>query len=406
MPSIRAIHPGRHPFPFLLYGEWALVAIALLSEISPSILPRGEVSIVAIASILSFGAIGLWLPTRPLALKLVHVGLQFGLFVLAARTSAIELRLFPLLQIVLVLRSCLLFELWGRLAVTGVTFALFLGMTQTRLYELGRAFPVRRSGRIAAQIIGIRLNLALMFLLVVVFLLLLMNALLSERKRREELRQANRKLRKSAAKIEQLAMNQERTRIARELHDSLGHSLTGLNIQLEGALKLWDANPEQARAFVSQAKVMGSTALQETRQAVATLRQPSQAQQGLADAIAPLLEQLQQTTGVTPDVLVDCPPLPESLKLTTYRIVQEALTNVCKYAQASSVSIAIQSAADALHITVRDDGIGFRPEDNATGFGLRGIQERAAAEGGRVQLATAPGEGCTLRVYLPLPLDT
>jgi len=405
MLSIRAIRPGNHPFPFLLYGEWVLVTIALLSEISPSIWPRGEASIFAIASVLSFGAMGLWLPTRPLVLKLVHVALQFGLFVLAARSSAIELRLFPLLQIVLVLRSCLLFELWGRLVVTGVTFALFLSMTQARLYELGRAFPLRRGGRIATQIVGIRLNLALMFLLVVVFVLLLMNALLSERKRREELRQANRKLRRSAAKIEQLAMNQERARIARELHDSLGHALTGLNIQLEGALKLWDADPNQAKTFVSQAKEMGSMALQETRQAVATLRQTPVAERDLASEIAPLVDRFQQTTGITPDLVVDCPPLPDSLKLTVYRIVQESLNNACKYARASQVDIAIQALPGTLHITIRDDGVGFRREDNTTGFGLRGIRERAQAEGGEVQLVTAPGEGCTLRVRLPLPVE-
>jgi signal transduction histidine kinase len=149
-----------------------------------------------------------------------------------------------------------------------------------------------------------------MFLVLLVFLLLFMNALLSERQRREELRQANQKLRESAAQIEKLAMNQERTRIAREIHDSLGHALTGLNIQLEGALKLWDANPDQARTFVAQAKEMGSTALYETRQAVATLRQMPLSQQDLAGAIAPLTQRLQQVTGVVPDVVVDCPPCP------------------------------------------------------------------------------------------------
>ncbi|MEM1281467.1 MAG: histidine kinase, partial [Cyanobacteria bacterium P01_H01_bin.152] len=113
-----------------------------------------------------------------------------------------------------------------------------------------------------------------------------MNALLSERERREELRQANQKLRASAAQIEKLAMNQERSRIAREIHDSLGHALTGLNIQLEGTLKLWDAHPTKARAFVTQAKEMGSTALNETRQAVTTLRQTPRVQQDLAIAIA------------------------------------------------------------------------------------------------------------------------
>ena len=408
MPSIRAIRLDNHPFPFLLYGEWVLVAITFISEFSPSVLP----ALVGYPSypcwlILGFGALGLWLPTKPLGLQIGHVVLQFGLLVMAARLSTVGLRLFLLLQIVLVMRSCLMLGLRGRLLVTSATFIFFSSVVQRQLTALNRALPLRSSGRLITQLIGVRLSLMVLFLVLLIFLVLFMNALLSERQRREELRLANQRLRESAAQIEKLAMNQERTRIAREIHDSLGHALTGLNIQLEGALKLWDANPEQARTFVAQAKEMGSTALKEARQAVATLRQAPLAQQDLAEAIAPLTQRLQQVTGVTPKVSVNCPPLPESLKLTVYRIVQEALTNICKYAQASQVNIDIHALPDVsrLHITVRDNGVGFDPQDNTTGFGLRGIQERAQAEGGQMQLNTAPGQGCTVQVWLPIPSE-
>ncbi|MEO0759888.1 MAG: sensor histidine kinase [Cyanobacteria bacterium J06648_16] len=408
MPSIRAIRLDNHPFPFLLYGEWMLMAIALISEFSPSVLPCSSgFPVLALLAILGFGTLGLWLPTKPVGLKIGHVALQFGLLVMAARLSAVGLRLFPLLQIVLVMRSCLMFGQWGRLLVTSATFIFFFSVLRRRLAVLEQAFPLRSNGRLVTQLIGVRLSLMVMFLLLLMFLLLFMNALLSERQRREELRLANQRLRESAAQIEKLAMNQERTRIAREIHDSLGHALTGLNIQLEGALKLWDAHPEQARTFVAQAKEMDSTALNEARQAVATLRQTLSAQQDLAAAIAPLTQRLQQVTRVNPKVSVNCPPLPESLKLTVYRIVQEALTNICKYAQATQVSIAIQPLPDGarLYITIQDDGVGFNPQDNTTGFGLRGIQERAQVEGGQMQLTTAPGQGCRVQVWLPLPTE-
>ncbi len=408
MTSIQAIRPDHHPFPFLLYGEWVLVGMALASEFSPTVWPRSVgFPAVALLAITGFGALGLWLPTRPLGVKVFHVLLQFGLLVLAARWSTVGLRLFPLLHIVLVMRSCLMFKLPGRLLVTSATFIFFLGVVQRQLESLDRAFPPRGGGRLVSQLIGIRLNAVVMFLVLLVFLLLFMNALLSERQRRVELRRANQKLRKSAAQIEKLAMNQERTRIAREIHDSLGHALTGLNIQLEGALKLWEVNPEQAKTFVSQAKEMGSTALNETRQAVATLRQTPLSQQDLASAIAPLTQRLQQVTGVTPNVTVNGPPLPESLKLTVYRMVQEALTNIAKYAQASQVSIIIRPSSDAsrLHITIQDNGVGFNAQDNTSGFGLRGIRERAVAEGGEAQWITAPGQGCTMQVWLPLPAE-
>ena len=404
---MRAIRPHHHPFPFLLYGEWVLVGIALASEFLPSALPRvGGFPVAARVVILAFGGLGLGLPTHPLGLKAAHVILQFGLLVLAARLSTVGIRLFPLLQIVLVLRSCLMFGLGGRLLVTSVTFVFFLGTVRDQLRFLDGGFPTRLGERLASQMTIMRLNLVTLFLLLLVFLLLLMNALLSERKRREELRQVNAKLRESTAQIEKLAMNQERTRIAREIHDSLGHALTGLNIQLEGALKLWDAEPQQAKTFVTQAKEMGSQALRETRQAVATLRHMPLSQQDIARAIVPLTQRLQQVTRVMPEVAVDCPPLPESSKLTVYRIVQEALTNICKYAQANQVSITIERSPDSsqLCITIQDDGVGFNPQDNTTGFGLRGIQERAEAEGGQVQLITAPGQGCTLNVWLPLPV--
>ena len=408
MPSICAIRLGQHPFPFLLYGEWVLVGIALISEFSPTVLPRsGGFPGLALLLILGFGALGLWLPMQPLGLQIGHVVLQFSLLVMAARLSTVGLRLFPLLQIVLVMRSCLMFDGPGRLLVTGATFIFFVSVVQRQLTALNRALSLRFSGRLMGQLVGVRLSLMVMFLVLLVFLLLFMNALLSERKRREELRLANQRLRESAVQIEKLVMNQERTRIAREIHDSLGHALTGLNIQLEGALKLWEVNPEQARTFVAQAKEMGSTALQETRQAVATLRQTPLGQQDLVSAIAPLIQRLQQVMTIVPTVRVDCPALPESVQLTAYRIVQEALTNICKYSQASEVSIAIRALPEVsrLHITVQDNGVGFNPQENTTGFGLRGIQERAEAEGGQMQLTTAPDQGCTVQVWLPLPSE-
>ncbi len=87
-----------------------------------------------------------------------------------------------------------------------------------------------------------------------------------------------------------------------------------------------------------------------------------------------------------------------------YRIVQEGLTNICKYARADRVRISIQPSSDPsrLVITIQDNGVGFHPYHNITGFGLRGIRERAEAEGGQMRLITAPGEGCTLSVWFPL----
>jgi signal transduction histidine kinase len=407
MSSPHAIRPTHHPFPFLLYMEWALLGMAIVSELSPTLLPRyDDFAGGAVVCIFVFGGLGLWLPKRPTALAIAHVAAQLGLIFLAAWMGGGGLRLFPLLYLVLVIRSCLLFGLRGRLLVAAIVFLGFIGMVQARLRSLDDELNFRLGQRLLPQLVSVRLNLVVLFAILLVCLLLLMNALLSERERREELRQANEKLRASAAQIEKLAMAQERSRIAREIHDSLGHALTGLNIQLEGALKLWEGNPQQAKQFVAQAKEMGSLALRETRQAVATLRGAPLQRQDLATAIAPLLQQFEQTTGILPQVSLHCPPLPQSLQITVYRILQEALNNVCKYAQATDVALGVQrSPTDPtqLLIWVQDNGVGFHPQENTTGFGLQGMQERAVAEGGRLQLTSAPGAGCRIEVWLPIP---
>lgn len=405
MVPIRAIRLGSHPFPFLLVSEWALLAIALWSELSPTLLRRSAgFSAAAQAIVLLFGVMGIWLPLRPQGVKMTHFVLQVVLILLAARWSTVGLRLFPLLLIVLVLRSSLMFNMLGRLLVTSGTFAVFLIMVLSQLHSPDKSLPPRVHEIMLPYLSSIRLNLVVMFSLVLVFLLMLMNALIAERRRGEELKEANQKLKESAAQIEILAMSRERSRIARDIHDSLGHALSGLNIQLEGALKLWDADPEQARNFVTQAKTMGSTALGEARQAVATLRETDELRKDLSSEVDLLIRRFVETTGVIPKVAVDCPPLPESVNLTVYRIVQEGLTNICKYARADHVRITIQASSEPsrLAITIQDNGVGFHPHHNSTGFGLRGIRERAEAEGGQLRLITAPGEGCTLSVWFPL----
>lgn len=410
MPTDSAIRPRNHPFPFLLSVEWTLLGIAIFSEFVPKLLVQVESRPAAtVLSIVAFGALGLWLPRPSLGLSVGHVFLQFMLIYFAGRFGSVGLRLFPLLYVVLVLRTCLLFQLQGRLIVTALSLISFLGITQAWLRSLNGELPRRLLRRLFPLLLGIRLNLIILFVMLLVFLLLLMNALLAERESRNELDRANQKLRQSAAQIEKLAMAQERTRIARDIHDSLGHALTGLNIQLEGALKLWDGDPTQAKRFVAQAKEMGSMALQETRQAVATLRETKPLEPDLTVAIAPLITQFQQLTNIAPSVQVNCPPLPPSTRLTVYRILQEALTNICKYAQAKTVEISVGYVSARpfyLEIEIKDDGVGFQLADNATGFGLKGIQERAEAEGGGFRLVSSPYKGCIIYVWLPLSSDT
>jgi two-component system, sensor histidine kinase and response regulator len=225
-----------------------------------------------------------------------------------------------------------------------------------------------------------------------------------------ELMQALAQERSLKQRIEEMAAIEERNRIAREIHDSLGHSLTALNVQMQAVASLLLTDPTQAQSFLVQAQRLGKTAMQEVRESVRTLRTDERTEQPLAETIAALAEEFRQVTGITPTVRDRLTkPISASVSKTIYRIVQEALTNISKYARATQVQIHIGTTGDALvddreHIclTIADNGQGFNSQRSTTGFGLQGMQERVAALDGEFHLTTAPDAGCQIQVELPL----
>ncbi|MDX2213834.1 MAG: sensor histidine kinase [Oculatellaceae cyanobacterium bins.114] len=393
-----------HPFPFLLYLEWGLVVLAILSEFLPAPVSRlSRYPVLTIASIAIFGLMGLRLPTKRPLTKVAYTLVELGLIILATTTGLRGLRLFPFLYLVLVSRSCLIFKLPGRLLVSGVAFVLFFLILVYRVRSLVLQLPTVVAERFRPLVWGFAINSVLLFGLALVFVLLLVNALIAERQSREKLAIANDQLREYAQKIENLAAVQERNRIAREIHDSLGHALTALNIQLEGALKLWQANPQKARTFLQDAKQLGSTALQEVRQSVTTLRSDPLRGQSLSEAIAQLSNDFYRTTGVQPRCQIQLTQaLSSEINTTLYRIIQEALTNTCKHADATTVEIQVRTTPTQVQLTYYDNGNGFQVNQNQTGFGLQGMRERALALKGQFTFNSSPGQGVRLSVHIPL----
>jgi len=204
-------------------------------------------------------------------------------------------------------------------------------------------------------------------------------------------------------RIEELATIEERNRIARDIHDSLGHALVALNIQMETALTLWKDNPDKAYEFLVEAKQLGSEALQATRQSVADIRFDPLKGRSLDEAIIALTEEFQRTTNIQPQCTIALSPN-VSTKLSTilYRIVQEGLTNICKHADATSVSIELHSSGTDLSLTLQDNGKGFKLDEHRSGFGLQGMQERVAVLGGQLEIISEPGAGCQVRALLPV----
>jgi signal transduction histidine kinase len=406
---LRAIRVDNYPFPALLYLEWVLLGIVLVSQLLPNPF-RDTVPLfrgLAFLSTLGLGAMGLRLPQGSMLTKVSYAAVQIGLLLLASCWGGIRgLRLFPLLCVVIVIRNCLIFQITGRLVTSALLYILFLGLLADRLASLSDLrFPLLRQGMARSVIGSFAFNSALLLLLAMIFLLLLMNALVTERQSREQLGQAHEKLRQYALQAEDLAANQERGRIAREIHDSLGHSLTALNLQIEGALKLWPSHPERAQDFLKEAKALGSTALQEVRRSVAAMRADPLQGKSLPEAIQALAQEFQRTTGLQPICQIGLTQgLSPDLNVALYRIVQEALTNICKHAQATQVTIELSQSAHPpaeILLTVQDNGCGFTPTCSPSGFGLQGIRERAAAFGGRLEINSAPAQGCEIIARFP-----
>lgn len=208
-------------------------------------------------------------------------------------------------------------------------------------------------------------------------------------------------LRLYALQIEDDARQKERQRIARDLHDSLGHALTALNVQLQTAVKLWKLDPAKAELFLVQAQRLGSTAIQEVRQSVSSLRSVA-ADLPLEVLIESLVEDFRQVTDVAIATHIDLPAVPQEVTSTLYRIVQEALTNIRKYAAATAVQVQLKPTLNGVQLTIVDNGAGFCLDTNPKGFGLRGMAERVAALSGQFHIQAQPGAGCQIQVELPL----
>jgi signal transduction histidine kinase len=386
-----------HPLRFLLYLEWSLLGLVAFSELLRVWffrLPRFPV--LNLFCLVLFFLMGLALPQRQTATKVVYTAAEFFLVLVATLIGGI--RLFPLMYIVLVMRNCFVFQGRSRLVVTGLVYALFI-LTQSNRFQSG--FLARRILE-PEQVAFLNLGFALVFGLVILFAQMSITAVLAEKEGREKLAIAHEQLRAYALKAEDIATLKERNRVARELHDSLGHSLTTFNLHLEAALRLFESNPEEARELLAEAKQLASSSLQDVRQSVAALRSDPLANQSLEGAIASLVAEFQRATNLTPKTWIYVmATLPSDVKTAIYRILQESLTNIAKYAEASSVKIHLK-AQENVQLVVQDNGNGFDPEQNTTGFGLQGMRERTYALGGELFLETAPGRGCKITVHLPL----
>jgi signal transduction histidine kinase len=220
-----------------------------------------------------------------------------------------------------------------------------------------------------------------------------------------ELQDAHSQLQEYAARVEELAVVEERNRLAREMHDTLGHRLTVAAVQLEGAQRLCDRDPERAAGMVGTVRDEVREALGELRSTVATLRTPIEADLQLLSSLSRLAAHFEQAAGVTVHQAVpeEMPSLPDTHRLALYRAAQEALTNVQRHAGAEQVWLVLTAHEGSVTLLVSDDGRGLPLSGEQTGFGLRGLRERAAQLDGELHVEPRPGGGTQVSFRLPLP---
>jgi signal transduction histidine kinase len=380
----------------LMILEWVLLGIVAISQIIVVLFTTvPNLLIVNIFGLGFFTVLGRITPNKNIS-KLIYTLVEFGLIFCLVFWGNLVLP--TILFVVLVIRNCVLWERPHRDWVTGFAFlGCIVGLSYNLFHQ---SLPLNISpDRIGMFWIGALLSIGL----VILFLHLLVDVALKERQAQEQLTKANARLREYALRIEELATVQERNRIARDIHDSLGHSLTVFGIHLEGALRLLRSNPEKAAELLSEIKQLNTKTLQEVRQSITALRSDPLQERSLSEAIADLMREFQKSTGVLPRFDNQLKSmLSRDLDVVIYRIVQESLTNIRKYARATEVDIAIIQSTQDLQIMIADNGQGFDLTQNTTGFGLQGMRERALALMGKLEIITAPNQGCRVMATLPL----
>ena len=202
--------------------------------------------------------------------------------------------------------------------------------------------------------------------------------------------------------------SEERLRIARELHDVLGHNISLINVQAGVALHLMDEKPEQARTALAAIKEASGETLREMRAVLGVLRQADEeAPRAPAPSISRVVDLVSKAgvAGIRVSTEVEGRPrtLPASVDLAAFRIVQEALTNVTRHARSPTATVKVTYGEDDLTVQIDDDGRGpARPNDADGGSGIRGMRERAEALGGELSAGPRPEGGFRVRARLPL----
>ncbi len=219
----------------------------------------------------------------------------------------------------------------------------------------------------------------------------------------KELEASNAKLRNYSLQIEELAINKERNRMAREIHDSLGHYLTVVNVQIEAAKTIFNQKPDLAKEALDKAQSFTKQGLADLRNSIYTLRESPLKRKSLTEALESIVDEASKS-GLSSrfELIADIRKLSEPAQFTLFRSAQEAVTNVHKHAQATSLHVCLDfSNPDKIKLFIRDDGVGCDPDTCGGGFGIIGISERVKLLKGDVKIISSKNAGFELKIEIP-----
>lgn len=223
-----------------------------------------------------------------------------------------------------------------------------------------------------------------------------------------QLQIANQELVEARQKEKELAVAEERVRLARDIHDGLGHHLTALNIQLQAAQKMFESQPEKSMEAIQICRQEAKAALDEVRHSVAIMRRSPLDGKSLQEALRYLVGNFEMSTGLLVDLDINGVEeiYDRQIADTVYRTIQEGLTNIQKHAkQFTKIGITLNFLDNYVHLEIVDNGLYSESENVSKGFGLAGIRERAELLGGSMSIDTNIDQGFKIHVKIPLPVD-
>lgn len=218
----------------------------------------------------------------------------------------------------------------------------------------------------------------------------------------EELGAANRQLREYALQAEDLAIAKERNRLAREIHDGLGHHLTALNMQIKAARAILPLDRDKVDDLLANAETLTQRALIDVRQSVSSLRDTGATNRPLSEQIRAVLQPCESSgIGVQFDLLGDEVDVSQRATLAIFRAAQECVNNAIKHSRATKVNAQLDyRAPDSVRFVFCDDGVGS--DDPEGGFGLIGMKERVDLLEGDMTIHTSKGSGFEVEIHLPV----